>query len=216
MITRGELKGRILRLLNKTTANQGFYSDDKINDAIQETLDFIAVEMFLADEGWQTKIQFFTTVANQIKIDIPPHISMIKEVRYTWDGGTTYTPMTYDAANGKDQFAPGTGVSQYGSTYRIVDNAFYFNPVLASGGTDALMVEYMAYPAQILDDNGYVDSHFDNCMQHYIKYKCATILAASFGKALPDWAVQENAWYAKMLAIVTKRNAQVTPIREFG
>lgn len=213
MISRGELKGRILRLLNKTPNNQGYFTDDKINDAIQETLDFIATEMFMVDEGWQTKIQYFDTTENQIKIDLPPHISLIKEVRYLW--GNVYTTVRYDSANEQEQYAPGSGVTQWASRYRLVDNALYFNPVLTDTGPNFLQIEYMSYPQKILDDNMYLEPHFDNGMQHYIKYRSASILASSFGKSNKEWAGLEQEWYDKMLAIATRRNMQTTRIREF-
>ena len=44
-VSRGDLKGKILRLLMKSSEYPGFYTDDRINDAIDETMDYIAAEM---------------------------------------------------------------------------------------------------------------------------------------------------------------------------
>lgn len=139
MITRDEIKGRMLRYLNKTPSNQGFYANDKIIDAIQEAMTYIATEMFLANEGWQTKVQFLDTATNQTTVEIPPHMAMINEVRYKV--GNLFVPLVYDDANGQAQWADDGGVTQFAATYRVIDNAFVFNPALAEGGTGYLMVE---------------------------------------------------------------------------
>lgn len=215
MITRGELKGQILRILNKSGATQGFYTDDKVNDAIEECLDFVATEMFLADEGWQTKIQYLATQEGQLSLDIPSHMSMIKEVRYLI--GNMYQPMVYDDGSGRSSYAPGTNMgTQWGAKYRVVDNAFYFDPPIADAAPNQLMVEYMAYPQRLQDDADFLEGHFDKAMLHFVKYRAASVLASSYGKAQKEWAGYESDWYQKMLAIVNRRNLQTTQITEFG
>jgi hypothetical protein len=212
MMTRGELKGKILRVLNRSGATVGFYTDDKVNDAIEECLDYVAAEMFLADEGWQTKLQTMTIAAGQISLDIPMHMAMIKEVRFT-AGGLEYVPLTYNDGSGMTSAVEGSGATQFSGCYRIIDNAFYFDPPLGSAGT--LQVEYMAFPSRLQDDGDFIEGQFGPAMTHFIKYRAASQLAASFGKANPDWARFEGDWYEKMLLIVNKRNMQTTTIREF-
>lgn len=214
MISRGELKGKILRLLMKTSQYPGFYDDDRVNDAIEEALDFVAVKMFLADEGWQTKIDYITTTAGEFSINLPPHMTMIKEVRYKFADG--YLPLAYDEGNGQLQADPSSGTRQYACSYRIVDNALYFNPPLAEGGTNYLMVEYMAYPKRLQSDTDFLESHFDNSMLHFVKYRAASILSTSIEKFAVPWAGQESSWYGLMEQVVVKRNQQSTPIRDFA
>lgn len=214
MNTRGELKGKVLRLLNKTGATNGFYTDDKLNDAVQECIDFVAVEMFIADGGWQTKVGYLATQANQLSLDIPPHMAMIKELRYLVGG--RYLPMAYDDGSGQGSYAPGSGMgSQWGGVYRVIDNAFYFDPPLTDAGAQQLMVEYMAYPQRLQDDTDFIPSHFDAAMLHFIKYRAASILASSYGKVMKEWSQLETDWYQKLLFIVNRRNLQTTTIREF-
>jgi hypothetical protein len=213
MITRGELKGQVLRFLNKTSQYRGFYDDDKINDAIQEALDFIAVEMFQAGEGWQTKILLLDTVAGQVTIDIPATISLIKEVRYRY--GDIYGVMRYDDASGQSQTAQASGERQWVSTYRVVDNRLYFNPALSEGGPEYLQIEYMAYPKRLSGDMDYLEGHIDPCMTNFLKYQVSTILSASLEKNMVPWAGLQSQWYNKLLTVVGRRNMQPTPIRNF-
>jgi len=213
MLTRGELRGDILLQLHKSTKNPGYYTETKVNKAIQEAMDFVAVEMFLAGEGWQNKIHPFNVEAGATSVDLPPHISMIKDVYYRY--GDEWLPLTYWDREKMGQFSADSSARQSGGcTYRVVDNALYFNPGLADGG-DVIQVEYMAYPKVMINDAEFVESHFDRGMQHFIKYKAATILASGYEKNIITWSALEEMWYEKMLAVVTKRNLQSTPIGEF-
>ena len=105
MISRGELKARVLRFLNKTDRVRGFYSDGKLDDAIQEALDYVAVEMFQAGEGWLTKPFYFDTVAGQVSVTLPANIALIREVRYKV--GDTYYPMLFDQQEDRGRVLPG-------------------------------------------------------------------------------------------------------------
>jgi hypothetical protein len=213
MITRGELKGQILRFLNKTSEHRGFYDDTKINDAIQEAIDFLAVEMFQANEGWLLKIANFNTTAGQVTFDIPFSAAMLKEVRYLY--GNYYGVMAYDDASNRSQVSIGSGERQFVSTYRVADNRLYFNPPLGEGGPNYLQIEYMTYPKILGDDMDYLESQFDPCMVNYLKYRACTILSASLEKPIVPWAGLENSWYQKMVTVVNRRNMQSIPIRNF-
>lgn len=212
-VTRAELKGKILRLLYKTARFTGSYQDETIDDAIEEAMDAVAAEMFTADEGWLKKALYFTTEAGQLSVDLPVSAALISEVRYRF--GTTYIPMLYDQAHGADQFANDSGVRQWSYTYQVVDNALYFNPPMAEGGTDYLQIVYQAYPKRVQNDGDTLEAQFDKAMQHFIKYKAATILVSGIEKPVIPWANEELFWYTKMKNIVITRNQQSQPIREF-
>lgn len=214
MITRGEMIGRVLRFLNKTSSRPGFYTVDKISDALHEAMDALAVEMFIAGEGWQTKIDYLDTVAGQISKDIPPHVAMIHEARYLV--GDTYVPLTYDDGSKKPQVnQAGGGAVQYASVYRIVDNAFYFDPPLSTGGAKFLMIEHQAYPKRLAQDGSFLESHFQPAFQHYIKYRTCTILAGSIEKMVIPWRREEEFWEEKTRQLIPKRTLQSTQLTEY-
>ncbi len=197
----------------KTAKYPGFYDQPKVDDAIQEAMDFVAVEMFLADEGWAHKIIYLDTNPGQTSIDLPISASMITEVRYLF--ANVYTPMSYDQDYGNDQYSTESGVRQWNYKYRVVENALYFNPPMAEGGEKYIQLEYMAYPKRLQENADFMESQFDNCMIHFIKYRAASILAASIEKSDVPWAGLEQSWYQKMLAIVIQRNQQSVPIKDF-
>ncbi len=213
-ITRGEIKGKVLRLLMKTPAYPGPYTDDTINDALTEAMDFVATEMFEANEGWLTKMRTYDTLPNQVTFPIPEGVAMIQMVRYLV--GNVYMPLQYDDQSQQPQYADAGGAVQFPYSYKIVDNAIYFNPPLADGGPDFLQLEQMEYAKELQDDTDFMDGQFDKSMQHFIKYRTASILGAGLEKYSMPWAGLEADWYKKMTEVIIKRNRQATPIRMFG
>lgn len=209
--SRGQLKGTVLRFLNKTDRVRGFYSDGKLDDAIQEALDFIAVEMFVAGEGWLTKPLFFDTIAGQVALTLPANVALVREVRYKV--GDTYYPMVYDDQEG--QTTSSTSETQRAGRYRLLGRDIVFDPSLAEGGSRYLQVECVMYPADMTNDQDVIDPQFDRAMLHYLKYKICSILAGSLEKDVRTWGQEESEWFEKMQTVVNRRNLKSTPIREF-
>lgn len=213
MLSRGELRGRVLRFLNKTPSLPGYYDVNKMNDAIQESLNYIAVEMFLAGEGWLQKYLFLDTVGGQTSIDLPGNVALIREVRYKISD--VYYSIPYDDQEGGFSYI-GTGVQQaFGYKYRLLGRQLVFDPPLSEGGERFLQIECDYYPSVLLDDNELIDPQFDAACCEFLKYKVASILSASIEKDFIAWAKIEAEWETKMQAIVTRRTLASTPIREF-
>lgn len=212
-ITRAQLKSDIYEKLMKAPGARGFYTDTKANSAIQEAMDYVATEMFLADEGWNHKIDYLDTVANVVKVDLLPHMSMVMEVRYLI--GNTYMPLLYDQDYGNTQWSDNSGLVQFPARYRIIDNALYFNPAIGVGGANYLMIEYVAYPKKFLNDTDFMDSQFDRAMYWFMVYKTCSVLVSNVQQFNRPWAQEEQQWYQKALDIIVKRNQTSTPIGDF-
>ncbi len=213
MFTKGEVKNLIFQRLNKSPATPGFYTQEKVSSAIQEALDFVAAEMFIADQGFMKKLDYLDVEANQITIPVPPHMEIIDEVRYLV--GSVYIPLAYDSQWATPQWSPTTGATDLPGSYRIVDNRFYFAPPLATGGTAALQIEYQRYPSILRNDAQQIDPQFSRAMIWFAVYRACSILASAMKQETKPWRVEEKIWYDKMLQIVNQRNAQSIPIREF-
>lgn len=213
MITRGEIAGKILRKLHKTAGFQGFYDDAKIDDAIEDCMDFIATRMFRVNEGWQTKLRYFTTVANQTNIPLPPDIVLINAVRYLFAG--EYLPLVYRTDERRSQVQATTGLTQYATRYRIIDNQLYFNPPLVEGGTDFIQVEYTSFPKRVQDDQDVLEAQFAKPMSNFIVWRAASQLVSGVGKANPEWERFERQWEGEVQAILETRNTQPVSIQEF-
>lgn len=213
MLSRGELRGRVLRFLNKTPDLPGYYDTNKVNDAIQEALNYIAVEMFLAGEGWLQKYLFLDTIGGQTSLDIPGNVAMIREVRYKISD--VYYAIPYDDQEGGFSYI-GTGVQQaFGYRYRILGRQLVFDPPLSEGGERYLQIEADYYPSMLLGDDEIIDPQFDAACCEFLKYKVCSILSASIEKDFVAWAKIETEWEEKMKAVVTRRTLASTPIREF-
>lgn len=212
-ITRGELKRDILEILMKESKYPGFYTPEKMDRAIQEAMDFVATEMFLADEGWFKTRQHFTTEAGQVSVPMPTSAAMVTAIRYLH--GDTYVPLNYNPANEVTRLSESSGARQYVGDYEMIENDLYFNPPLAEGGANYLQIDFMYYPKRLQSDQDFLNSQFGVAMQHFIKYRSCTILAAGIEKMVIPWSGLEASWYDKMLEIVNKRNNVTKRIGEF-
>lgn len=213
-LSRGELVGKVLRLLNKTAGYQGFFDADKVNDALEDCMDFIATECFLAGEGWFNRITYLSNVSGQVSVDLPQGLALIGEVRYLV--GNRYIPLMYDDATLAAQFATAAGMNQFPSRYRVVEGKLYFNPPPAEGGTNYIMVEHTTYPTRIMSDSQEIDPQFDMAMMHYAKWRAASQLAASIGKYQREWERYEDEWFGRMQLIINKKFKSPIYVREFG
>ncbi len=200
--------------MNKSPATPGFYTEAKVNSAIQEAIDYVSAWMFEADQGFLKKMDFLDVSANAITIPIPPHMAIIEQVRYLT--GNVYVPLDYDSQWAVPQWSVSSGATQLPATYMIVDNKFFFTPALGVGGTQYLQVEYQAYPSILRSDSQHIDPQFDRSMLYFAIYRACSILASAMGQKVKDWADEEAMWGQKMVNIVNKRNAQSTAIRDFA
>ncbi len=213
MFDRAAVKFEIYQRLNKSPTTPGFFTAPKVNSAVQEALDLVAVTMFESDQGFMKKLDHLDVTANALTIPIPPHMAMIEEVRYLV--GSVYVPLMYDAQWQVPQWSPTSGATQLPSTYKIIDNKFYFNPPLGVGGTGYLQVEYQCYPSILLSDTQKIDPQFDRCMIYYVIYRSCSILASAMGQTNKSWQLEENIWRQKMANIIAKRNSGTSYIKDF-
>lgn len=213
-VTRATLRTKILRYLNKTSDYSGFYDTDKVSDAIEEALDYVAVNMFLAGEGWMTAVDYITTAAGDTSANFPTDSVMIREMRYKI--GNVYVPLTYDDQTDSFYYGSDSGVEQIPCRIRFIGRTFVFDPPLAEGGTDYLQVESVKYPTAMTADTDEIDPQFDRACLNFVKYKACSILAGSIEKEYRPWAQEEGEWFEAMRFIVSRRNMKSTRIKEFG
>jgi hypothetical protein len=109
----------------------------------------------------------------------------------------------------------GSGVTQYPTRWRIVDENIHFNPALGQGGSNYLQYEGWKFPTEFADFTSAVPAQFHRALIHYIKYRAASVLVASRGKAMKEWQEYEMEWKEQMLIAVNKRVNSIGFIREF-
>ncbi len=213
-LSRGELKGKVLRFLEKTAAHPGFYDDAKMNDAIQEALDYITVQMFMNTQGFFTKYIYLDTVGNQVSIDLPGNVALIGEVRYLI--GDVYMPLMYDPQIADASYIGSSVEQAWGGRYRMLGRQIVFDPPMANGGDRFLQIEATVYPDILLDDQALIDPQFDRAMVNYCKYKVCSILAGSIEKDFRAWETEEQQWFDAMQQVVNRRTLKSVAITEFG
>ena len=208
-----QIEGQVLRLLQKSASTPGFYTPAKIQDAVQDSVDYVAARMFRStDGGWMDSMRYLDTVSGQTVVALPEDIAAIKAVRYLV--GTEYVPLHYQNDYEESQWASTSGVVAYPSKYRLVGSQLYFNPCISIAGPQNLQIEYSAYPAAIQSD-GMMPPQFDRAICNFIKFRSASLLAASIGKAVPEWAKFETQWATEIEIIIDKRVQKTTYITPF-
>jgi hypothetical protein len=212
-LTLTQLRAKVRNLLNRLDSYTGFYTDAKTDDALNESLDYVSARMMQEGEGWQQVVGFLSTTSGVASYALPSACSIITAVRYLY--GDMYVPLIYDDQSSTSQTSSTSQLSQYPSTFRIVGNSIYFNPVPASVGTNYLQLEYTAYPAELVSGSDTLGLEFDRALARYVVYRAAGILLAQTGKAQPDWALYEQQWYSMMETIISKRTRLDTHIGMF-
>lgn len=213
-LTRGDIKTKILTLVNKNSGYQGFMTDEKINDAIEDCLDYIAMHMFEAGEGWFNRFESVTVPAGTFYVDLPTGCAIVNAVRYLI--GSTYVDLKYDDRS-KQPVVKDTGqLTQYPTTYSLVNgNQIFLNPAPSITGTDQMQIEYTKYPDRLTSDLQTIDTQFSLGLLQFVKWRAASILMTSVGKPVSDWRDYEAQWFDRMKAEVSKRNRQSYFIKDF-
>ncbi len=212
--TLGALEGQVLGILQKTPGYQGFYTPEKVKDAVNECFDYVAARMADAATGcWLDEVRHYDTVTNQALVPLQDDIVMIKVARYLT--GNVYTPIIYDEARESAVYVGSSGVTQYPSRYRLLNDSIYFNPPLGVAGPQYLQLEVCALPQQMITDGQIIPAKFNRALQHYIKYRSASVLASAVGKFNKEWAQFEGEWFDVMLKMLDKKVNSPAYVRDF-
>jgi hypothetical protein len=214
MATRGEIKAKIVRLINKTANYQGFFTDDKCNDMIADSLDYLSLMAGLQGGGWFNGIQTIAMPAAGFTAPIPANVAIINQVRYLINN--TYVPLTYHDADGYSQVDSTTSEVSYPTHFRIMGRDIYFNPAPSERGADRIQIEFTKYPAALANDAAILDGEFDNALQHYVKWRVASQLMSTAGRADADWTRFEIEWRTNCMNYISKRSRATTYIKNFG
>jgi len=212
-ITVGEIESDVLHMLQKSPGYQGIYTEEKIKMAIQDSIDYIAVEQMLGDDSWNSKIVYLPVEEGKHSTPIPGYVGMIHEVRYKVV--SEYLPLLYDTHAMAAQYTRDSGYTQYPSRYRIVDNEFYFNPIPSITADDAIQLEYHGYPERILESGQQLERNFDFAMRHYIKYRAASILASMTGREVKEWTKYEEQWQYRLNQLLNRRVKTTVYVKDF-
>jgi len=210
-ISRGDIKAFVLEQLQKSSTYQGFYTDTKINNAIQEAVDFVATLMMPAGGGFLKSVEYITTVAGTASYSLPTECAVVDVVRYK--SGDTYIPVEYS----DDYMTPqvsSTAATQFPNKYKIIGATIVFNPLPTDVGTNYLQLEVLKYPTRFTADGDTLPGEFDRACGWYLKYRACTILITSNG-GTPTWSGQELEWRERLETMIAKRIKKPRYVKEF-
>lgn len=212
--TLGAIKSSILAILNKESSYQGFYTTTKLNAAVNDSIDWVYANMMFNGQGWNKTIGYLTTAAATPSYSLPTDCAVIDVVRYLV--GTTYVVIRYDDQSDSD-FAQASDTTYTPSSYRLVGNTIYFNPIPTNVGTNYVQLEYTKFPSILSNDNDSFDAAFTRGLENYVKWRACSQLVAQVGKPVPEWLEYERQWFSHLKTLVSQRTRQtrfVLPFRE--
>jgi hypothetical protein len=213
MTTRATIKAKVLRIINKTAGYAGFHTDDHVNDVIQDAIDHIVSQSFMAGEGWFKVIGLVAMPAAGNTAALPTGCAIIEDIRYLVND--TYVPILIRDGDGMPQQAATGTTTSFPGYVRIVGTDMYFDPPPTETGADRIQIEYYAYPAELANDASVISAQLDRSMERYLTWRAASQLMAMAGKPNREWERYENEWAFNVQQILSKRVRQRTYIGEF-
>lgn len=207
------LKLKVLNILQKETSYQGFYTDSKLDQAINESMDYIAARaMHEMGNGWFQELAYVTTVAGTSAYTLPTGTCMVREVRYL--SGDVYVPLRpIEAVD--EGWTANTSMVGFPSRYELIGAQIVFNPVPSIVGTNFLQLKITKFPTALVAGVDTLSTQFTNSLEWYLIYRSASLLVMSVGNANPEWAQKEAEWYRVFESMITARIKKPKYVKEF-
>lgn len=213
MTTRGTIKARVLRLINKSSSYSGFHTDDHVNDAIQDAMDLVIAKTFAGGQGWHKTETLLDTVAGSNTVALPTGIGMIDDVRYL--SNDTYVSIPYHDGDGTPHLSASGTLTQFPSYFEVREGNLYFNPPPSEVGTGYVQVIHYSYPAEFSTDASTIPAQYSRTIDQFVKWKAATQLMRTAGKDMPEWVEEERRWEYLLDLELAKRIKQKQFVLDF-
>lgn len=208
--TRLILQTKIYNILQKTATAYGLLSPDKVNDAIQDALDFTATLMNNSSSVWLSKQVKLNILANDPTITLPTDcviINYVKKLQF----GTQYVPLTYDESANVTTDTNAQNTANYTPTFRFVSGELFLEPTPADALANGILLDYVACPAVLSGDSSAVDISMDYpVFMQFVKWRAASILWNTLHDqaASPPWAETEGIWFKEVKRTIARRIAK--------
>jgi len=207
------LKTRILNILQKETTYQGFYTNSKLDQGINESMDYVAARaMHEMGEGWFQDLAYITTVANTPGYDLPTGTALVREVRYL--SGNVYIPLSpIEAVD--EAWAVGGVPGGIPSRYELIGGQIVFNPAPSIVGVNHLQLKVTKFPTSLVASGDLLPAQFSNALEWYLIYRTASLLVMAVGNPDPEWQQKESEWYRVMESMITARIKKPKFVKNF-
>ncbi len=207
------LKTKVLNILQKETSYQGFYTDSKLEQGINESMDYIAARaMHEMGQGWFQDISYITTVADTPGYALPPGTALVREVRYL--SGDIYLPLRPIEAVDEPWTSDDTQVV-FPWRYELIGGQIVFNPIPSIVGTNYLQLKVTRFPTELTAGVDTLPTQCSRPLEWYLIYRTATLLCMAVGNPNPEWQQKEGEWYRVFESMITARIKKPKYVRDF-
>lgn len=212
-ITLLDLKKKVLNHLQKESSYQGFFTDEKLNQAINESIDFAESIMFYEGGGWNREIIDIANSANVTNVALPDNIAVLDRILYKNSDGDYY-PLVYSEA--KDEGSEITNTTAQPYRVSLMKQTLYFDPKIEAAGTNNIRIYCRTTSQNLTTDASILDPQFNKSIVNYVCFRAAGQLADVCGLGPSYFRSREDEWYGALLRIVGQKNRTVTRVREFN
>ena len=212
--TLAELSADILEILQKTSAYQGYFTEAKVTAAINDSLDYIAGKMQLADRGWLRSLETLDVVAGVNTVTLPAGTVMLHGVWFATDG-LDYGPLKYLTLERQPIYKNDSGGIGAPTTYSVHGNDLFFNPAPGISQTGAVKVMVTKFPDLLQAQGDAISSQFDRGLINYAKWRSASILGSLVENANPAWRITEREWEDQILQTIPRKVSTQKVIQGF-
>lgn len=212
-LTLSNLRSKVLQKLQKETSYQGYFTDSKLDAAINDAIDYVSTFMFFSGQGWLEEVVDVNTVAGTASYAFPTDVVVVDRILYKV--GDIYLPVTYD--EGREDVFVGTGAGQTSSSFKVqfLGNTILFDPPPETGGTAFLKLFVRKYPDELSAGADELDAQFTRGLSNYIAYRAAAMLAADVGLTPAFFEKYEEQWKERMQMLISSRNRTQNYVQEF-
>ena len=209
-LTRLQMQTAIYEILQKEATAYGLLTPTKVNNTIQDSLDWIAATMLTANSMWQQKIVLLNMVANTPAVAIPTDCAIINFVKkMSATDNTTYVELEYKETNKETiNTTPIENGQSNTQSYMIINNALYLEPTPLNNLVGGIRLSYLAYPADLAGDATTIDGDLSGKpFLQLCKWRSALTLYQMSNEGTPPWSERYDEWYTICLKLIGKRAA---------
>lgn len=213
-ISRSDLQAQIYDIISKSPTAYGLITPQKVNAAIQDSLDFISTKMMKIMGGWLTSIAYADIEAGNPYVELPPGLAIVNFVKRKNAAGD-YEPLDF-----YENYNNPTVTTQVATTsvgfYRFSSGKLYLEQIPQTDLENGIMFDGVFYPDQLISDGSEISGDLDNrAFINYAKWRSASQLHSLSSDAAPTWAASEIEWKQASLEIIARRFREPTTIQGF-
>ena len=215
MYTRAQIRSQIYSILQKDETAYGLLTPTKVNDAIQDSFDFLSTKAMKLGGGWLTSVVYCDITAESPYVDLPTGLAMVNFIKIKDSGADLYTPLQFNENWDGVTRLESESTSAYRPSYRFSSNRIYLEPTPASDIEDGILIDGVFFPEEASDSTPVSGDMNNKCFLQFVKWRAASICysLANNGEQNPTIEKWLMEWKQACLEFIARRKRVPTTIK---